>query len=229
VAYGPPRYARIAMRDGTVTDVDMVKFEALFKRAYLASQVRWKAEDYTARVGLYFRRLRFAPFEDVALAMGNWFDVENKFPSIAEWRRMLPANAEHAVDAPPDTRIMGTSEIAEWNQAHEWKYQAAPCSCFACVEASVNHLELRYVPMEDADGRLERAWHGGRKELVYVGEWIHGEALKRWYEARARFYASVERMSPGLRRALRNIVPIKERLTAIFEKRTKERDPGEEG
>lgn len=43
---------------------------------------------------------------------------------------------------------------------------APPCSCGECVQAGVTAVELRRDP--------------------WSGKWLHGYALRRWYEARAQ-------------------------------------------
>ena len=47
-----------------------------------------------------------------------------------------------------------------------------PCSCLECQAAGVTHLPCVKVPGD---------------ELVSVPHWLHGEALGRWWSARAQF------------------------------------------
>lgn len=205
----------------------MTAFETVFRRAYLAAQVRWSAKDYAERLGMYFRRLRFASLEELANGVAKWFDTNNKFPSIAEWRGVLPGGS--SVGAPTGARVMGGSEIAEWNAAMKRICEGEPCSCFACVSAGVDHQPLRFVPIEDSDG-IVKTWHGGRNEFVTAGEWIHGDSLWRWYAARDGFFATAVNVPVWLKRRYDTRVPLRERLDEIFKPRQPgEREPGEEG
>jgi len=205
-----------------VTENELPEFQLIFRRAYLAAQARWKTDDYDDRAALYFRRLRVASVKDVATAAGTWFDSNNKFPSIAEWLGALPTDEAHRAGAPPGTRIMSKSEIAEWDAAMRRLCVGDPCTCFACVEAAIDQQPTRFVPVDDA-----KVWHGGRRELVLPGEWIHGRVLGRWYAAREAFFRSITRASPGLQRAARNLLRFEDRINQIFARPP--REVGEEG
>jgi hypothetical protein len=197
-----------------VDDNDLGKFEKIFRRAYLAAQVRWKAEDYAERLGMYFRRLRCAPVDDVAKAAATWFDSNKKFPAIADWLALL-GHPQLDHELPSGERVMGITEQAEWDAAMKVICQRAPCTCLACQAAGVDTRDQRFVPVEDRDGYV-KAWHSRKKELVVVGEWIHGEALKHWYAAKQACADDVEAMPPQIRGALKTIVPFEHRANAIF-------------
>lgn len=79
---------------------------------------------------------------------------------------------------------------------HLADFQGPPCRCGECVQAGVTELPQR----RDPD----------------TGCWLHGYALKRWYEARDEF-----------RRRARSAVGPRGRRGAGFERLV--REPGEEG
>lgn len=51
---------------------------------------------------------------------------------------------------------------------------APPCACGECVQAGVSDQELRRDP--------------------HTGRWLHGYALKRWYEQRDAIFPKLRRM-----------------------------------
>src|SRR4030095_2904569 len=221
-----PDGRRADARGGLMVDDDLPRFELVFKRAYLASQVRWRDADFSERVGIYFRRLKRASFEDVATAAARWFDAEKKFPSVAEWLAALPTRAGR-VSAVVDARHMTTSEVAEWERARRQLYAGDVCGCLTCLEAGVADQPRRFVPIDNSDGGVLQAWHPERKQLVPVGEWIHGWELARWYAAREACLHAMRRRTPTLRRTVTKLIPFTERVDRLFAVR--EREPGEEG
>jgi hypothetical protein len=211
-----------------MTDADFATFEKAFHRMAKVHLSRVKDADRAELCQTYFKTLGAAPLDDV-LATGKILLQRSKhFPKPAEWYALVT----HAPDAaliPAGVRIMSVAEVVEWNAAMKRCCEGDLCVCAACVDAHVTDKPIRFVPEEDADGTIVRAWHPGRKQLVGVGHWIHGYDLLRWYLAREACFATATAVGPRMVRLLRRLTPVTERVDAIFHPPDHVREMGEEG
>ena len=143
--------------------------------------------DFAGLVRTYFHSLKAWALDDIIRGAERILETSRRFPLVAEWNDTI-ADARRAV-APLDARQMGITEIAEHERAYALHYTDHPCLCVECVRAGVDHLPIRFVPLDD-----ESAFNPKAGRRVPVGYWLHGDGLKRWYAARDRFLESAGRV-----------------------------------
>lgn len=148
-------------------------------------RVRMKAE--------YFDVLRPYPLEAVASSYESLRRKMKKWPVPADWLENLPPFG--SVMRLP---LASPEEIAENDEAEKLGYERAHvCTCQACVAADC-FLPPRYVPRIYDGAMIERRHPTKQGRPLLLGRWIHGEELKRWYRARANFYAQKALLAPTL-------------------------------
>ena len=130
----------------------------------------------------YFKALRRFSVSQVQAGAEAWMQRGKYFPKPAEWIDAIPQRREVAVEYP----AMTEQESREYRRAEQLRYEDSPCHCRECERAGVAEKALRFVPDVSADGSDRKMRDGDR--IVTAGHWAHGEALRRWYEARANFY-----------------------------------------
>jgi hypothetical protein len=169
-----------------MTDIDRGKFGEVVTR--LARHYNRKYSD-AEREGLtrtYFNGLKAWALEDVIRGAERVIETSRRFPLVAEWQELISAaRRDRFVPCPTDARQMTPAEILEHERAYALHYEDEPCSCSECVRANVDHLAIRFVPLDD-----EVAFNPKVGRLVPIGYWLHGEGLGRWYEAKRKFLTS---------------------------------------
>jgi hypothetical protein len=151
----------------------------------------------------YFQTLRRFTIPELQAGADAWMGRGKFFPKPAEWREAVPRAVTASVAIEPLTSV----EAAEYLDAEQRRYEGDTCTCRRCVGAGVTHRFTRYVPETNADGRDLRGVIGER--VVVRGRWLHGEDLRRWYEARDAFNASfqyvaqMKKMRPARRADIR--------------------------
>jgi hypothetical protein len=170
-----------------VIDSDRVTFARAFQRVCGAFRLRFKANEAEDLTTTYFKILEPYPLDRVLLAGKQCMTVSRKFPLAADW---VAAVVDLSDRTPSDVRQMTIDELDEHEAAERARWEDAPCSCVACVRANVGQSPLRFVPTHATFSEDERAFNPRRQAVQIVGHWAHGEELGRWYDARARFYAS---------------------------------------
>ena len=133
----------------------------------------------------YFDVLRSYPIEAVQSSYETLRRKMKKWPVPADWLEALPPFGSTA-RLPSLTQ----DELAMNAEAERLGYEAeAVCGCLVCREAHCAQPP-RYAPRLDRDGQIIKRRHPGRTgREVLLGRWIHGVELRRWYSARAEFYA----------------------------------------
>lgn len=141
----------------------------------------------------YFDVLRPYPLEAVASAYESLRRKMKKWPVPADWLENLPPFGSTA-----RLPLASPSEVRENDEAEKLGYEAAAiCHCALCVAADC-HMPPRYVPRLYQDAVIERQHPQRQGRPLLLGRWIHGEELKRWYRARADFYALKDKIAPKL-------------------------------
>jgi len=191
---------------------DRPVFDRAFRRLTVGFRLKLKPVQQDELLQIYFKAFEAIELHEVLAAAAACLNTGKKFPTVAEWLKALPG-APGGGD--PDCRVMGRDELVDYHRAERLHYQDDPCDCLMCQAAAVTMRSLRFVPDFLDDGRAERALDNERNRVIVVGHWAHGEELRRWYAARAAFYASVPRCSP-MARAVAVLVGV-------------EREPGQEG
>lgn len=133
----------------------------------------------------YWRALETLSYLAVEQGAEKWLASGTRFPKPIEWIESCPrwfaTSEDLPVATPSERRAYLDAKAAGW----EWD----PCNCPECVAACVSDRPTRFVPIQDADGRDDRAYvDASRSEVFIRGEWLHGERLASWYRARAEFW-----------------------------------------
>ena len=186
------------MRGTPVIASDLGTFDRAFRRVCGAFRVRLKADEAEDLSRTYFKILEAYPLDRVLLVGKAIVSTSRRFPLAADWVAELDATA--GTVAPADRRQMTTAEVDEYEAAARAHWEGPECACAACSAAQTTDRPLRYVPTLATFDDDERAYNARRQLVQVVGHWAHGDELRRWYEARSRFYASAPRR---FRRALR--------------------------
>lgn len=208
-----------------MTETDFGTFDRAFGRVCGAFRLKLKPSDAEELTRTYFRVLEPFPLEEVLLAGKKCLAKHRKFPPAADWIAELTA-PRATTPAGADVRQMGAFELEEYERAERLRYEDEPCGCADCLQAGVDHRLLRYVPTL-IGGIEERALNPHRKAVQVVGHWAHGEELRRWYEARDRFFALAPAGIARLfRRRDRRVFT--ERVDDIYRTPTAIREPGED-
>ncbi len=145
----------------------------------------------------YFDVLRAYPVEAVASSYESLRRKMKKWPVPADWLENLPpfGSVGRLPLASPD-------EIAENDEAERLGYERETvCKCALCVAADC-YMPPRYVPRLYQGEVIERRDPKKMGRPLLLGRWLHGEELKRWYRARADFYALKEKLVPQMLVAL---------------------------
>jgi hypothetical protein len=168
-------------------DADYATFEKAFSRLCGAFRLKLPKAEQVELTRTYFKVLDHFPLDDVLRVGRTLIETFKKFPSLADWITALGGMPENTPAL--DIRQMTASEVEERTRAEILRYTDAPCGCRDCVAAGVTDRPLRFVPTLWRGEEEERAWHPTRKRVEIVGHWAHGEELRRWYVARAGFFA----------------------------------------
>jgi hypothetical protein len=107
-----------------------------------------------------------------------------------------------------DLLVMTARQASEYDHAEKLFYEGDFCACRECVDADATHLNLRYVPLLNANGETMPRQHPTKRTAALLGEWIHGHRLKRWYAARAEFYTKLEATKPRVKALLEVSEPL---------------------
>lgn len=170
-------------------DADLFAFMAIFRELLKVFPKRGTEDDAETLARSYFRALQRFTVDEIKAGADVWTLRGKFFPKPAEWREAIPrpsvAQREALVPLAP-------TEAAEYLDAERRRWEGDTCSCRRCVGAGVSHRFLRYVPEVDVDERDLRGLIGER--VVVRGRWLHGDELRRWYEARDAFMALRERV-----------------------------------
>jgi len=196
-----------------LTEADYGTFERAFGRVCGAFRLRLTATERQDLTRTYFKVLEPYDLEQVLQIGRRCLERYKKFPTVSDWIAELDDTARTRRARTPEARHMTVSEVEERTSAERQRYSDAPCTCVACRAAGVEDHAIRYVPTLVGDEE-ERAWDPQRQRLEIVGHWAHGAELRRWYEARAAFFARAKRRPFG--RAVLALVAVS-------------REPGEEG
>jgi len=173
-----------------VTQADFSIFAEWFND--LADMFRLYARDEqkAAMLGSYFQTLEKYPLERVRLGYERLKEISSRWPHCAAWIAAMPRQDGGELS------FMDWRQVKASDEAERLFYEGDLCHCRECVEASVTHLPLRYVPCLNADGELIALRHPNRSHPVYLGGWIHGYWLRNWYAARSEFYQKLEATKP---------------------------------
>lgn len=203
-----------------MTESDRGTFERAFRRLSGAFRLKLKPTQMTELLDVYGRAFETVSLADVLAGGKTCLTTCRRFPTVAEWIAALPTPDPIATSA---DRVLSREEAAVLARAARLHYQDAPCACEACQHAGVTDQPLRFVPIEDETGRVARAFDPIRHQVVEVGQWIHGDALARWYAARAA--CRLGAASTPLARVVARLAPTRRRmakadLPAVTERRT---------
>jgi hypothetical protein len=153
------------------------------------------SEDLKAKMlAEYFAVLEPYPIEAIESAYQSLRRKMKKWPVPADWLENLPPYGSTA-----RLPLASPAEVAESDEAERLGYEAAAvCTCSRCVQAEC-FMPPRYVPRLDDQGQLIERRHPSRTgRALLLGRWLHGEELKRWYRARADFYALKAKLAEKL-------------------------------
>jgi hypothetical protein len=176
-----------------VQDGELFAFMAIFRDLLGVFPKRLDEADIASLSKAYFHTLRRFSIPELQAGADAWMQRGKFFPKPAEWRESIPRAA-----AAPSTLVpLSPVEAAEYLDAERRHYDGDPCACRRCVGSGVSHRMTRYAPETDADGRDLRGLIGDR--VVVRGQWLHGEDLRRWYEARDAFMASFQQYATSRR------------------------------
>lgn len=174
-----------------MTEQDLVPFAQWFNVLAVTHRLM-ASEDLKGRMlAEYFDVLRPYPFEAVEQSYQALRRKMKKWPVPADWLEALPAFGS-VWRLPPLT----DAEYQLNDEAEKLGYEReAVCQCRSCVDAGC-FMPPRYVPVIDRDGKTIERRHPHRNSVpVLLGRWIHGDELKRWYAARARFYEMKDKLA----------------------------------
>ena len=164
-------------------DVDLPAFLSIFRDLLKVFPKRLDEADVAQLAKAYFAAFRYFTIPQIQAGADVWIERGKFFPKPAEWRECIP----RAVTAGPALSELTHVEATEYLDAERRSYEGDPCNCRPCVSAGVSHRFLRYVPEADEQGMDVRGLIGER--VVVRGHWAHGQELRRFYEARDRFWA----------------------------------------
>lgn len=164
-------------------DADLFAFMAIFRELLNVFPKRLDEADVTVMSKAYFNTLRRFSIAEIQAGADAWMQRGKFFPKPVEWLESIPRQSLTVA-----LSLLTPAEAAEYLDAERRHYEGDVCGCRRCVSAGVSHRFLRYVPESDEQGRDLRGLIGER--AVVRGRWIHGEELRRWYEARDAFMAS---------------------------------------
>ncbi len=165
-------------------DADLFAFMAIFRQLLGVFPKRMAEDEIGDLSRAYFATLRRYSIAELQAGADTWMQRGKFFPKPAEWRESIPRVVAQAVALAP----LPPSEAAEYLDAERRHFDGDPCGCRRCIGAGVDHRLTRYVPESDDDGRDLRGLIGERS--VVRGRWLHGDELRRWYEARDAFNAT---------------------------------------
>lgn len=170
-------------------DGELFAFMALVRELLAVFPKRSMDDDEIGALSkAYFTSLRRYSIAELQAGAQAWMQRGKFFPKPAEWRESIPRHAPGVQALVP----LAPSEAAEYLDAERRRWEGEPCGCRRCVGAGVDHRLLRFVPECDDAERDVRGLIGQR--VVVRGRWIHGEELRRWYEARDAFMAAMQRV-----------------------------------
>ncbi len=170
-----------------MTDADFGTFDRAFGRVAGAFRLKLKKTELDDLSRTYFRVLEIYSLDLVLQAGKACIESCRKWPLAADWLAELskgPATAS----CPTDRRQMSVAELDDHSRAEQLRYADEPCLCAECEHAGVMYRALRFVPTVQGDD-YEQAFNPRRGKVEIVGHWAHGEELRRWYAARAHFFA----------------------------------------
>lgn len=179
-----------------MTPQDLGQFAEWFHDLAATFKLYGTEDQKAATLASYFQTMQRFPLDRVRLGYEKLKETAQKWPVPAMWIGAMPK--WEGADLP----------IADWRQAKAYDeaeqlfFEGDFCTCRECAEANATHLALRYVPCLDATGEPIKLRHPSKLKPVYAGEWIHGYRLKRWWAARGEFFATMDRLKPGIRQAI---------------------------
>ena len=165
---------------------DRPAFVAAFKRLALSFRLKMRPAEVDNLSGIYFTMMEAYPLHEVVAAGNATIRSFRRFPKPADW---LDVITRDKVGAPPDVRVMTTTEASEYVRAERLRYEDDPCSCLLCQAVGTTR-PLRFVPDFTDQDRDEKAFCQPKQKTVTVGHWIHGADLERWYVARDAFFGA---------------------------------------
>lgn len=186
-----------------MTSHDLPSFSVCFDRlSRLSLNFSPRQDDREHVKSEYFEALRAYPITAIEAATDRLRDTCTTWPKIPDWIAALPATG--SVSQLP---LATEAEMREVEQAEGWVYnQPEVCHCTDCMAADC-HMPPRYVPRENRDGTVVTVQHPSRPSRpIVLGIFLHGEPLKRWYAARAAFFALHDRL--GMK-TIRNLQLVK--------------------
>lgn len=170
-----------------MTSADKSEFTELFENVALALGLKAKGEERSRMQALYFYSLQRFSLDDVKTAAAACIRTMRFFPRAAEWRALVMHGPRLALPT------LTNDDIAERLEAEHLHWER-PCQCQACVEAGIGDRPSQYLPTH-ASGDFEgMAINPSTKAATWKGAWLHGEALARWYAARADFWNTFHEM-----------------------------------
>jgi hypothetical protein len=196
-----------------MTDDEYDTFARAFRRCSGVYRLKLKPTELDELTRTFAKLLTGYALDDVLAVMRAWMTTEKNFPRPADWLDALRARSSSGAPR-PTPRVMDAIEAAIYVRAERLAYEDAPCTCDACVAARVTHCHVRFVPNVTADGLDDHATLPTGDRVVCAGHWAHGDALARWYAARAACLDRWDRIPPRVRRVLTLVAS---------------REPGEEG
>lgn len=166
-----------------MTSDDLPGFHDAFRSLQRVFPLRGSEADFDRMLADYFRMLRRYSLGQVKSAADHWLAHGTKFPKPSDWIGAVPAMTA------TDRRQMTQSEAQDYRRAELCAFEDQPCLCADCVRAGVDDKPLRFVPDLDGEDRDVKAFNPMTGRVVTTGQWAHGDALARWYDARATFFS----------------------------------------
>jgi hypothetical protein len=170
-----------------MTEDDYSTFKDWFEILAITHRLGARGEILEKMKGEYFDVLRMHDMDRVRRAYEKLRRSAKRWPVPADWCEALPPH-----DPTERLPTMTRDQIRESDEAEAKFYEGDVCHCTACVAAHADHLPIRDVPRLDAQGEMIAMRHPKKRTPVYVGRWIHGQELKRWWGARGQFFSTFE-------------------------------------
>lgn len=145
-------------------------------------------EEQAKKADVYFHVLKRSTLREVTAKADTWLARESKMPKPAEWAGIVASGP--VVDVPELT----AAESRDWLAAERDRWERPACACWACVDAGVSSLPLRFVPDLDSAGRDCHVRIGGR--ILASGHWAHGRELAGYWLSREAFWSRYDDMFP---------------------------------
>jgi hypothetical protein len=199
-----------------MTDADRPAFVSTFRRLAVTYRLKVRPAELESMIDMYVPLFEPYALHDVIAAGNACVSTHRRFPKPVDWLEVI---ARTQVGAPPDVRVMSTTEASEYVRAERLHWDdEEPCDCLLCQAVGITR-HRRFVPDFTDDDREERAYCPPKNRVVVTGHWAHGTELERWYAARDKFFGV-----PGKARVFANVL---RRYGFVYT--PPEREPGQEG